>query len=236
MNDDLTPAGEGRGAAIPLGEAVHLLDSMGFVDHANLPAVGPMAYLVVGLRPTPTLVHFDPEVVSYWSTHDGRGVRREFVGAPPLHPTTEFSWGKIEIVDRHQIRNTYLEFGGLLRLDQVGDLLVCRFESPAPILRRGGHSQLFDLGAANAGEFFARLMIRIDYVPGFESLLSAATPVARFSAFVADFLARCQGSANMRQTHGPLIRELQLERQRIQASEPAEWTSGIDLLAAANVS
>jgi hypothetical protein len=126
-------------------------------------------------------------------------------------------------------------FGGVLRLDQVGDLLVCRFESPAPILRRGGHSQLFDLGAANAGEFFARLMIKIDFLPGFESLLSAATPVARYAAFVADFLGRCEASASIRQTHGPVIREFQLERRRIQVSEAAECAAGIDLLAAASV-
>jgi hypothetical protein len=222
--------------AISPQEAVRMLDSVGFIDHANLPNVGPYAHLVVGLRAIPTLRHFDPEVVLYWATRAGRGEHREISLTEGLAPTSDFSWGEIEIVDRLNISNTYLVFGGDLLLDRVGEMLVCQFVSAAPILRRGGHSQAFDDGAANLGGFFARQMIAIDFLPGFEQRLAAATPVARYAAFVADFLGRCEASDSMREAHASLITELRRERSRLVADVPGAWSSGLVLLAASGVS
>jgi hypothetical protein len=222
--------------SVTVPEAVRVLDSVGFVDHANLPHDGPRAQLVVGLRPTPTLRHFDPEQVRYWATRVGRGEQQEIsLEGAPLG-TSEFGWGPIEIEDRHGVRNTYLGFGGQLWLDLVGDLLVARFVSPAPILRRGGHSQVFDQGAANLGAFFGRLMIAIDYRPGFEEQLAGATPVARYAAFVEEFLARTEASAPLRLEDRSLIALLEPERSRLRMSESAEWIAGLDLLAAADLS
>jgi len=222
-------------SSITVPEAVRALDSVGFVDHANLPHDGRHAHLVVGLRPTPTLRHFDPELVRYWATRVGRGEQLEISLEGVLPGTSEFSWGPIEIADRHGVRNTYLGFGGQLWLDLVSDLLVARFVSSAPILRRGGHSQVFDQGAANLGAFIGRLMIAIDYRPGFEEQLSGATPVTRYAAFVEDFLARIQASAPLSLEDRSLITLLESERSRLRLGEPADWIAGLDLLAAANL-
>ena len=108
--------------------------------------------------------------------------------------------------------------------------------SPAPILRRGGHSQVFDQGAANLGAFFGRLMIAIDYRPGFEEQLASATPVARYAAFVEDFLARTEASGPLRLEDRSLIALLEPERSRLRMGESADWIAGLDLLAAANLS
>ncbi len=220
-------------ASIGLAETARLLASLGFVNHANLPNSGPFAHLVVGLRPTPTFQHFDPQAIRYWANEFGRGRPQEITPPSPPRPATDFSWGRIEIVDRRLVTNTWLTFGGRLFQDRIDDELACRFVSPAPILRSGGHSQVFDPGAATIGAFFARLMIAIDYQPGFEQQLAAATPLARYSSFLADFRRRCEASIRFREADETLVDLLDIERERIQATCPADWFAGLDLLAAA---
>ena len=58
----------------------------------------------------------------------------------------------------------------------VDDAIVVAFTSPAPLLRRGGHSQGWDAGADLVGAFFARLMVAVDYRPGFEAAIADASP------------------------------------------------------------
>src|SRR3954454_13983728 len=81
------------------GTAAGAVVSLGFVDHANLPHVVDEARLIVALRPSPTLTHFDPEVVSYWGTQSGRGERRLISRVVPVPARSEFAWGDVEIVD-----------------------------------------------------------------------------------------------------------------------------------------
>ena len=87
------------------------------------------------------LQHFDPEAVDYWVTERGRGERRTLTHATPMPRSEDFAWGLIRLVDRLGISNEYLTFGGHLDAASVDDVVVAAFTSPAPLLRRGGHSQ-----------------------------------------------------------------------------------------------
>ena len=87
----------------------------------------------------------------------------------------DFSWGLIRLVDRLGVSNEYLTFGGHLDAALVDDVVVAAFASPAPLLRRGGHSQGWDDGADAIGGFFARMMVAVDFKPGFERSFATAS-------------------------------------------------------------
>ena len=114
----------------------------------------------------PTLRHYDPESIEYWVTRGGRGRAARAVAATPMPLSEDFSWGMIRLVDRLRVTNEYLTFGGRLDAAMVDDAIVAAFTSPAPLLRRGGHSQGWDAGADLVGAFFGRLMVAVDYQPG----------------------------------------------------------------------
>ena len=233
-NPPIEPAGAGEilqaDPPIELAEAARILETLGFIDHANLPHGSAFAYLLVGLRPAPTLKHFDPEVIRHWVTRAGRGEPREISFNAPLRPRSDVSWGRIDIVDRLHLTNSYVTFGGGVWQDRLGERLVCRFGSPAPILRCGGHSQVFDLGGADVAAHFARLMIAIDYLPGFEQRLSEATPIARYAAFMQDFLARSKASGPLREDDDALAEVLLRDRNWLVATHPDDLAAGADLL------
>ena len=75
------------------------------------------------------------------------------------------------------ISNEYVSFGGHLTVDRRRRhdrrRSSCRRR---PILRRGGHSQGWDEAAVDLAAFFGRVMIAVDYVPGFEARMAEATP------------------------------------------------------------
>ena len=119
--------------------AAPLVKDLGFVASSDLPDRPGAAYLLVALRDTPTLHHYDPESVEYWVSEGGRGVRRTLTRKTRLPLETDFSWGLIRIVDRLHVTNEYLTFGGRLSADVVDGVVVAVFTSPAPLLRRGGH-------------------------------------------------------------------------------------------------
>src|SRR6187551_3605872 len=60
------------------------------------------AYLLVALRATPTLAHFDPERVDYWALEHGRSVEMRLQWPVPLDQLSAkpYSWGTIVMVDR----------------------------------------------------------------------------------------------------------------------------------------
>jgi hypothetical protein len=186
----------------------------------------------VAIRPEPTLRHYDPERIEYWITEGGRGVRRQLTRQTRLPLDIPFSWGRIRVVDRLKISNDFIAFGGRLTADLIGDSVVAVFDSQAPILRHGGHSQAWDHGAECASAFFGRLLLRVDVVPGFEARLSAATPVARYAAFVADAVRRYRPSPALREDHPELWAVLQAEDRRLHAEHPADCAAGGELLAA----
>jgi hypothetical protein len=212
--------------------AYPLLADLGFMANSDLPDRPGPACLLVALRRVPTLHHYDPERIDYWVTAGGRGSAREITRASRLPLKAEFSWGLIRIIDRLGVSNEYLTFGGQLAADAVDDTVVAVFSSPAPLLRRGGHSQGWDRGADSVGAFFGRVMLAVDFVPGFESQFGGVGPLARYAAFVADTVGRYRGSAILRADHAELWTTLQTEEHRLRATHPRDWATGLDLLAA----
>lgn len=217
-------------ARVPIDEASGRLASWGFRAHADLPDGPGPAYLLVALRAVPTLRHYDPEAVEYWVTDGGRGVRQVLSRSTPMPRTEEYSWGSIRLIDRLGVTNDYLTFGGRLDAAEVDDAVIAAFASPAPILRRGGHSQGWDQGADAVGAFFGRLMVEVDFTPGFETRLAKATPVERFAAFVRDTLARRRHGPHAEPIDDELGRLIVSEAGRLQTATPQAWEAGARLL------
>lgn len=209
--------------------AAPLLADLGFLSSSDLPDRPGPAYLLVALRKAPTLRHYDPELVEYWVSQGGRGARRLLTRSTPMPIETQFSWGLIRIVDRLHVTNEYLTFGGRLAADMVGDVVIATFISPAPLLRRGGHSQGWDPGAETLGAFFGRFLLAVDYTPGFEASAAAADPITRYAAFVADAMGRYRTSPVLRAQHGDLWTVLQAEERRLRTNHPTEWAKGENL-------
>jgi hypothetical protein len=212
----------------PLDPASRIAE-WGFLANPDLPDRPGPAYLLVALRAAPTLRHYDPESIEYWVTRDGRGQRRELSRTTPMPLSEDFSWGMIRIVDRLRVTNEYLTFGGRLDAGSVDDAIVAAFTSPAPLLRRGGHSQGWDAGADLVGAFFARMMIAVDYRPGFEAAISVAGPIARYAAFVRDCVERRRAlpSADVEDRLTSLIRQ---EAVRLRRDQSSDWAAAAGLL------
>ncbi len=212
--------------------AAVLLTNLGFLAISDLPDRPGPAFLLVAMRPQPTLRHYDPERIEYWTAVGGLGCRR-VVTREAIGPTeTGFSWGLIRIVDRLKVSNEYLTFGGHPTVGPVGDATIAVFASPAPLLRRGGHSQGWDHGAEAVGAFFGRLLVAVDYVPGFESRVALASPVACFVAFVADLLRRYRASPDLRAGHPELAALIEAEERGLRRDHPGAWLEGLELLEA----
>jgi hypothetical protein len=210
--------------------AAPLLADLGFLSGSDLPDRPGPAYLLVALRETPTLRHYDPEVIEYWVSQGGRGTRRLLTRATRMPVDLEFSWGVIRIIDRLHVTNEYLSFGGRLTADVVNGVVIATFVSPAPLLRRGGHSQGWDPGAETIGAFFGRFLLAVDYTPGFEAFAAQADPVTRYAAFVADAMARYRASPILRAQQADLWMVFQAEEKRLQANHSTEWAAGQVLL------
>lgn len=206
--------------------AATLMADLGFLTYSDLPDRPGPAYLLVALREFPSLRHYDPEAVEYWISDGGRGVLRSLTRATPLPINTEFSWGLIRIVDRLRVTNEYLTFGGRLSAARVDGVVIAVFTSPAPLLRRGGHSQIWDRGAETLGAFFSRVLLAVDYAPGFEHRITQADPVARYAAFLVDTLARYRTSPLLRLEQPELWTLLLAEERRLKASDPASCMAG----------
>jgi hypothetical protein len=202
----------------------------GFLVHPDLPDEPGPAFLLVGIRPAPTLRHYDPEAVDYWVTEAGRGERRTLTHATPMPRSENFSWGQIRLVDRLGVSNEYMTFGGHLDAAAVDDVVVAAFASPAPLLRRGGHSQAWDLGADAIGAFFGRLMVAVDFRPGFEAALAAAPPLTRYAAFVRDRIARFHRDPEASSLDAALARLLAAEGVRLERAARGHWDAAGALL------
>ena len=206
--------------------AADRLAKLGFLAVADLPDRPGPGLLLVAIRDRPTLRHFDPEEVGYWVAERGRGVRRTIRRATTMPLDHAFSWGLIRIEDRLHVTNEYLTFGGRLEADRVDDAVLVRFVSPAPILRRGGHSQGVDEGAEALGAWFGRLLLAVDVTPGFEAQLAAAEPLAIYAAFLQDTIDQLHATPAIRSVFGDLARLLGAESDRLAADHPAAWLAG----------
>jgi hypothetical protein len=147
----------------------------------------------------------------------------------------EFTWGPIRIEDRLHVVNDYLSFGGRLTADRIDDATILVFVSPAPLLRRGGHSQPWDTAAEGLGAFFARLRVPIAADAEVESAVSAAGPLARYAAFVADTLGRSRRSPQVRGADPRQWILLHAEERRLRRDHPRAWLAGLDLLEVAGL-
>ena len=190
------------------------------------------ARLLVAFRPRPTLAHFDPEVVTFWRTGtDRRGHPTELTIASRTPMRAEFSWGPVTVVDRLGIENAFATLGGTLSLDAADiDLVVAVFASPGPILRLGGHSQDVDQAALELGAFFGRMMVPIDFEPGVEEAISAATPLERYAAFVAFESARYARHGALREEQPAIASAMAVEARRLAGEDPENWRAGAALL------
>lgn len=213
-------------------EPARQLAHLGFLLETPPPGHPGEARLLVAFRERPTLQHFDPELVRYWRTgEDRRGHLAELSLDSRTPLRVEFSWGRVEVIDRLGIENAFASLGGDLSLDQAGPgMKVAVFSSPGPILRLGGHSQDLDRAAVELGAFFGRMMVPIDFEPGVERAISAATPLERYAAFVAFERARYAVHAALRDEQPAVASAIVAEAHRLSSSAPDSWDAGRRLL------
>ena len=213
---------------ISMAEAARHVERLGFLDvNGTAPQAPGGANLVVALRARPTLAHFDPERIEFWRDEGGRGHAAEVSLKTPVPLERPFEWGTIRVVDRLQVFNSFLTFGGTMRavaLDPTTHLIV--FSSHAPILRAAGHSQQVDLSTGEVGAFFARMRIPIDFTPGAEQLVADASPMTVYGAFLASVEARFGASEDLRLSHPGFTAWCGRERHRLAGEFPADWAAG----------
>lgn len=215
-----------------IGEFIGPMAHLGFLlETPSLERPGE-ARLLVAFRDPPTLEHFDPELVTIWRTgEDRRGHRADLSLETRTPLREEFSWGRIEVVDRLGIENVFATLGGELLMDQVRvGLAIAAFTSPGPILRLGGHSQDVDRGALELGAFFGRIMVPIDFEPGVEEAISAATPLVRYAAFVAYESRRYARHGALREEQPQIASAMSIEAQRLAEEDAESWLAGAALL------
>jgi hypothetical protein len=213
--------------------AGRLLADLGFsLINSGHPDAPSGANLLVALRATPTLHHFDPEAVTYWTSVEGRGrpVRLDRETALPLEVLV--SWGGVRVVDRLGVDNRFLTFGGTLRAVALDDAeSVAALRSPGPIARGGGHSQGLDPLEAEIGAFFGRLMVPVDFEAGAETRLAATPPLELYAAFIRDARDRLAAAAEFRTAETGFAGWVTAQAARLVAHEPEAWVAGADLLA-----
>ena len=216
-----------------LGRASAVVAELGFelVTGAQ-PDRPASADLVVALRAKPTLAHFDPEQVDYWTIVQGRGRPATLGrGERALPIERPFAWGRISISDRLNLSNQFLTFGGTLRAAAAdASTLIAQFSSPAPIVRWAGHSQGTDRLAEPIGAFFARMMIPIDFKPEAEPLIASSEPLVLYCAFLRDLGARLERSEALRAAHPDLATWIPRECRRVSAVRAGAWQAAEELL------
>jgi hypothetical protein len=211
--------------------ASELLADWGFLADPDLPDRPGPAFLLVAIRAVPTLRHYDPELVEYWITGPrGFGVRETLTYASRLPREGSFSWGQIVLCDRKGVVNRYLTFGGDMQAERVDGEVICVFESPAPLLRRGGHSQGWDTGSHSVGGFFGRFRAAAGYQHEFERLAAETDPVTRYAAFVHELMARYRSSEYLRDHYPKLWTTMVAEEKRLRRDHPRAWADGAELL------
>lgn len=221
------PSSEGIESEVASGR----LADLGFLAGPDLPDRPGPAYLLVALRDQPTLRHYDPERIEYWATERGRGVRRSLTRWTTMPVDLTFSWGMIRLFDRLSVTNEYLTFGGHLSAAEVDGAVIAAFTSPVPMLRRGGHSQIWDEGSDELGAFFARLVAAVDTRSKLEPRLAAVDPYGRYAAFLAEVMGRYRTSPGLRTLNPKVWTMLRTEESRMRREHADAWQVGTRILA-----
>jgi hypothetical protein len=188
------------------------------------------SHLLAALRPKPTLQHFDPESIDYWTTDGTRGRAAALDRETHFPLVADFAWGRITLTDRLGVKNEFLSFGGTMRAQMTDDTTVLiDFSSHAPILRWSGHSQSTDPLAAEVGAFFARIKVPIDFVPGAEALVSRATPRTLYCAFIQNTRERLSEAHTLREANRWLAEWSSRESQRMESTANDHWRAAAEL-------
>jgi hypothetical protein len=209
-----------------------LLADLGFSlvnsDHPGAPGG---ANLLVALRDRPTLRHFDPELIRVWVTSGGRGRQLEVDRRRARPFERAVTWGHVHVIDRLDVENRFLTFGGRLRAADVDEgTMVVALQSPGPIVRWGGHSQGDDPLAGEVGAFFGRLMIPVDFEPGAEGRLGSTEPSVLYAAFVRHHHDRLGRAPDLRETAPAFEVWIAAEAGRLAAEDSAAWAAAEPLM------
>ncbi len=213
--------------------AGRLLAKLGFsLLNSDRPGAPGGSNLLVALRVRPTLRHFDAEELRFWVTDADRGtmaaITRRALGPTPRR----VSWGHVHVVDRLDVENRFLTFGGLLRIAELDEgTAVVAIRSPGPIVRWGGHSQGDDPLAGEIGAFFGRLMIPVDFEPGEEGRLGSADPAVLYAAFLRYHHERLAQAINWRDAAPAFDGWIVAEATRLARHSPDAWSAAEPLLA-----
>lgn len=215
--------------------AADVMGGLGFLVVPGTPRRDSTAYLIVAVRPSPTLAHYDPEAVLYWAPGETFDAPACLDRLAELPIAGSFSWGPIRITDRLGVANEFLTFGGRLEAAQVDGFRIVIFATPGPMIRRGGHSQGWDPGSAHLAAWFARLRALLGRDPRLAEEVARMSPLARYSAYLAGSLdGFAETPALSRDRHAELA-HLRAEAARLRRDQPAAWASGQRLLNAVAV-
>ncbi|MBX3030999.1 MAG: hypothetical protein KF809_12640 [Chloroflexi bacterium] len=210
--------------------AAEVLGDLGFLVVPSVPGRATRAYLLVALRDRPTFAHYDPESVLLW-THEGlHDAPTVLDRTTPLPFRTRFSWGAVRISDRVGATNEYLAFGGDIHMARVDGMRVVVIATPGPMLRRGGHSQGWDAGAAHLDGYFARLRAHIGDDRDLESLVVTMPPRARYAGYLTGAIGGFAESPTLAADRHQDLRHLRAEADRIRHDHPTDWAAGLRLL------
>lgn len=213
-------------------DAATVMGELGFLVVPGVPGRDSTAYLLVAIRRRPTLAHYDPESVLYW-THAGvHDMPTCFDKSVPLPLDTPFSWGTLRVTDRLGVANEFLTFGGRLKAALVDDARIAVFATPGPMVRRGGHSQGWDPGSAHLAAYFGRLRACLGRDPALDARVTAMTPLARYSAYLAGAIHGFAETPALSADRHAELRHLRAEADRMHRTHPEEWAAGQRLLAA----
>jgi hypothetical protein len=210
--------------------SAQFLSDLGFLLTPDGEGTESPAYLLVALRERPTLCHFDPERIEYWLEVEGRAHLDTFTRATPLPVDHPFSGGLIRIVDRLEVGNEYVTFGGRLSAARIDGFTVAVFASPAPMLRGGGHSQTEDPSTPSVEAFFARLRAAAGDSVDLERRILRLSPQGRYAAYLADAGEAYRRSQLLQLSHPHTWQSLMRQERRLRAERPSAWAEGLGLL------
>ncbi len=229
------PQATGAGALTP-EEAASVMGDLGFLVVPGAPGRDSNAYLLVAIREHPTLAHYDPESVLYWThqgVHDGPVAFDKSVLLPL---DTTFSWGTIRVADRLGVANEFLTFGGHLTAGRVDGARIAVLATPGPMVRRGGHSQGWDPGSAHLAAYFGRLRACLGRDPLLDARVTGMAPSARYAAYLAGAINGFAEAPALSADRHAELHHLRSEAERLHRSRPDDWVTGLRLLEALQAS